>query len=395
MSGSYINGSYYNPYICNYSQTPCSYGEYNPFKEFQQYMSCDTLNYDKYAYNGKPAAEQEASLASQCKTNLAIMGGIKVIPLLRHPGNNIAAISDAWKTYSQYTDALKGLSEAQKGNVFTTLYNYARLQPRVTTNTEYVQRLTNLRAEYLNALRTGKSTRIAKAGAKLTTFTEKGISGHIFNRTPSVDSAMKSAIGSANTTGKAVMDAQKALKGVTGMKRVCGIGKQWFKEGGGWFAVALEALGQLPELIAAYSEGKRGDGLKQTAKSATTVGINVAGWIAGSKIGAIAGTKIGAIIGSFFGPGPGTAIGAAIGGFVGGIIGMAVGNWSASKISKAVVGKSFKEKQAEMKAKEEQLLQQQAAAQQSYQPTQFNPYYVSNPFYNYNTNYQAPYYPYV
>ena len=91
-------------------------------------------------------------------------------------------------------------------------------------------------------------------------------------------------------------------------------------------------------------------GIKQLGKSAIKVVGDTAGFIGGECVGtaigaaagsALAGTKIGAAIGSVF-PGFGTAIGAA----VGCVCGM-LGSFVMGKVTKAITGKSEREKAAE------------------------------------------------
>ena len=353
--------------------------------------------------------QEDPSLTNQCLTNVGLFGGIKGIQYGRHPINTIKGAINAGRTYASNAEALKGLSTVQKGEAFSTLFDAARLEPRMI-NSSFTAKLSELQNNYINALKTGKPVDIARTGAELKTFAAKskggminGIQNVIYNiknpiaappeagvwgkttnwfkstfRPPTVDMTMAPAIESGTAAAKIAEEAKnatEAAKSLNGFQKAVGTGKQWFKQGGGWFAIGIESLMQAPELIAAYSEGEKGDGIKQTVKSATTVAVNTTGWIAGAKLGAIGGTKLGALIGSIF-PGAGTAIGAAIGGFVGSLVGMAVGSWGAGKVSKAVVGKSFTEQRAEKMAKQQQIAQQMLLTQQKN-----NPNYVTNPFY--------------
>ena len=357
------------------------------------------------------ANNEDPSLLDQCVSNVALFGGIKAIPHIRRPIKSAKGIKEAWKIYAENAEAFKTLSDVQKGEAFSTLFNTARLNPRIV-KPELSAKLTELQANYINALKGKNPVEIAKTGAELKAFAARSKNGSIINgvknmyynfknplpvaegtgfwgkatnrvrgtfRGPSVEMSMMRATkdgAAAEKIAKAANEAAEAAKGLKGFQKASAVGKQWFKQGGGWFAVGIEGAMQVPELIAAYSEGEKGDGIKQTVKSAATVGINTAGWIAGAKFGAVGGTKLGAIIGSFFAPGPGTAIGAALGGFLGSLVGMATGSWAAGKTSKALVGKSFTEKQAEKQAKQQQLAQQIYLSQQKN-----NPNYAINPFY--------------
>ena len=410
MSVQSINGLY-NPY--HYGQ---SFGANNVPVSVQKPVEEVNLKQPIIPEEEIPvlpdAPQEDPSLMEQCAFNVGLFGGIKGIQYGRHPINTIKGAINAGKTYAENAEALKGLSAIKQGEVYGNLFTAARLEPRFANNSaEFTRKLTELRNNYINALKAGTEPEIAKAGAELTTFANRskkglingaknmyynfrnplqvaegtGFWGRAANRVkgtfrgPSVDMAMEPALKSGETAAKLATEANAAkttIEGATKFQKVVGTGKQWFKQGGGWICVALETAGQAPELIAAYSEGEKGDGLKQTAKSAVTVATNTAGWIVGAKAGSLCGAKIGGAIGSLF-PGAGTAIGAGIGGFLGGLVGMAVGSWGASKASKAICGKSFTEERAEKMAKQQQAAQQMILSQQK-----FNPNYATNPFYN-------------
>ena len=409
MSNQSINGLY-NPYY--YGQTFRANGVPESVQKPVEEVNLKPPAAPEEEAPVLPDAPQEdPSLMEQCAFNVGLFGGAKAIQYGRHPINNIKGAINAGKTYAENAEALKGLSAVKQGEAYGNLFTAARLEPRFANNSaEFTSKLTELRNNYINALKAGSEPEIAKAGAELTTFAKRskkglingtknmyynfrnplpvaegtGFWGRAANRIkgtfrgPSVDMAMEPAIKSGETAAKLATEtsaATTALEGATKFQKVVGTGKQWFKQGGGWFCVAIETVGQVPELFAAYTEGEKGDGLKQTAKSAVTIGVNTAGWIVGAKVGAIGGAKIGALIGSIF-PGAGTAIGGAIGGFLGGLVGMAVGSWGAGKASKAIVGKSFKEQQAEKLAKQQQVAQQTLLAQQKAYPN-----YATNPFY--------------
>lgn len=391
-----------NPYYCNYNYNPYNYypGSYNynpndPFANFQQYLTTDTLNLNN-GVNTNNNTETEVSLTSHCKSQLEYMGGIAAIPHIRHPFNSSKALKTTWDLFKQNPE-LYSLNPTKQAEAFHNLFTAARLEPRVLKQgkrtveeaANFTNAIKEARSGYIDALKAKDTIGAARESARLTTLTKEGTKGLFKGKAFSeVSQSAAEAGASAVKIAQEAQNVNKAIQSAKGFGKYCAIGKKWFKEGGGWLAVIFETLGQLPELIAAYSQGKRGDGIKQTAKSAVTVATNVTGWIAGTKIGTIAGTKIGAIIGSFFGPGPGTALGAAIGGFIGGLIGMAVGSWGAGKVSKAVVGKSFTEKQAEQLAQQQQSQQQQQQLTmqpqeqpQDNQEEQYIPYSPSNPFY--------------
>lgn len=361
-----MNNIYYEPYRYNYNSG------YYPSSTYSGRQNLESVDQTEQVPAG--STSNESSLASQCASTVAIMGGIKAVPYVMHPVNTYNGLVNTWKLYGENAQALKGLSTAQQAEAFSTLFNSARLQPRVINGAG--ETLNGLRNNYIAALKSGNEVRIAQTGAELNTFAHKGVKGLIFNRKPTIQTAMNAATKSGQEAAQLAAStkaANSAIKAASGWQKVVGTGKQWFKSGGGWFCVALESIGQVPELVAAYSQGKSGDGIKQTVKSAGTVALNTAGWIAGSKVGAIGGAKLGAIIGSIF-PGAGTAIGAAVGGFVGGLIGMAVGCWGANKASKAVFGKSFTEKQAQEQAKQANLQPQYKYNNPFENGTRFYPY---------------------
>lgn len=127
---------------------------------------------------------------------------------------------------------------------------------------------------------------------------------------------------------------------------------------------------EIPEIMAASKYGT-GETVKQIGKSAVTVAGDVVAFSAGTS----AGASIGATIGTAVFPGIGTIIGGAIGGLVGGL--------AASHVTRKVIGGAYemifgkaKHKEAE---KEEALLAQQQAAQQTQeaqavQPASFGSY---------------------
>ncbi len=201
-------------------------------------------------------------------------------------------------------------------------------------------------------------------------------------------SLAKQAGGEAKTSAKAIntilggthnetaiAEAIKGVKGggkfMNGVREVLGTGTV------GKFArripiasTILFGAMEIPEIMAASKYGT-GETIKQVGKSALTVGGDVVAFSAGTS----AGASIGATIGTAVFPGLGTIIGGAIGGLVGGL--------AASHVSRKVIGGAYemifgkaKHKEAE---KEEALLAQQQAAQQTQesqavQPAAFGSY---------------------
>ncbi|MBQ7450020.1 hypothetical protein IJS77_01270, partial [bacterium] len=300
-------------------------------------------------YNDTPSENQGSSLMGSFMGNVGIWGGIKSIPLIMHPINSKNALTETLKIFKD-NPALKNLTSGQQAEAFSKLYSAARLQPRFANEAAQLPAQL-LKNQYINALKAGDTVEMARKGAELSTFANKNVKGLIFNRKPDLEQITNMAKEAGNSAAKVASEAkaaEAALKGASmGQKAWSGFKTLW-KEGGGWFCVALESLGQIPELIAAYKQGEAGDGIKQTVKSAAKVTINTTGWIvgaaagkaAGTAIGVWAATKAGALAGTAFNPGIGSAIGAVVG-FIGGLVGMAAGSWGAEKISKAIVGKSF------------------------------------------------------
>ncbi len=133
-----------------------------------------------------------------------------------------------------------------------------------------------------------------------------------------------------------------------------------FKKSGAGFMLALSGVAEFfSEIVPTFKELGFKKGMKQLGKSAVGVLGDTLGFVGGEFVGtaigsalgaSIAGTKIGAAIGSVF-PGFGTAIGAVVGCACG-----MLGSFVMGKVSKAITGKTEREK-----AKEEQ--EQQLANQ--------------------------------
>lgn len=106
---------------------------------------------------------------------------------------------------------------------------------------------------------------------------------------------------------------------------------------------------EIPAIFKSFSNYGAGEGIKQTGRSAVSIG------------GFAAGTAAGATIGSAV-PVVGTIIGGIVGGMVGGFLG------------KAIFGKSKVEEAEEKKEQHEAVAQAQMAPQQAIQPSAFGTY---------------------
>lgn len=144
----------------------------------------------------------------------------------------------------------------------------------------------------------------------------------------------------------------KTLDHIPGYKklRATGFGQMMGKSGAGWMIAIDGGIKLFTEIVPTFKELGAGAGMKQVAKSATSVVAGAAGWTAGE----IAGSAVGAAIGTAICPGIGTVVGKFVGGFLGGTTGM----YFATKGTKAITGKSEielnKDKQVEQVAQEAQ-----------------------------------------
>ena len=308
----------------------------------------------------------EDSLVGGCLSNVAIFGGIKSIPYVRHPNSTWRALQST-KDLFENTAEFEKLTASQQAEAFSKLFSsrqqntalIKKLKGHNRLSKGYSEAINTARNNYINALKAGDEVAIAQHGAELSRLSKGKAGIWPFGKPDSLKKVQAAATKEGAEAVK-VINETKALKAsvesASWGKKAWAFSKDAFKKNGGWWAVGLEAAFQAPEVIGAFSEGGFGEGVKQTAKSTVTVGVNTVGWIAGMKAGAAGGTalgaKIGALIGSVVAPGAGTAagagIGGAIGGFIGGLVGMATGTWAAGKVSKAIVGKSFSEKKAEL-----------------------------------------------
>ena len=314
--------------------------------------------------------DNSGSLVGNCLGTVGIWGGIKTIPFVLHPTNSMNGLSETFKIFKA-NRGLTRLAPNLQAEAFYNLYTANRLTPQLTRGAKNIAK--SMQTDYIKALKSGNTVQTARKGAELSTFVGKNTKWFKKPTVAQARSMAREAGTEAARIAKAAKAEEAAMKNLSGLQKA-GFGfKKLWKEGGGWFCVILESLGQIPELLAAFTQGKFSDGVTQTVKSAAKVGINTTGWIlgaaAGKAAGIWAGVKLGAFAGPAFAPGVGSMIGA-VAGFVGSLVGMAIGSHFADKISKAVVGKSFTEKQAEKQAMMLQLAQQQ----------KFN----SNPFYRSN-----------
>lgn len=171
-----------------------------------------------------------------------------------------------------------------------------------------------------------------------------------------MDKALEKTTKHANAAFEAKKSIQTVEKVVeNGGKTASKLGKfgKFMKSSGAGFMLVFSGLIEgLTEVYPTFKELGKEKGMKQAGKSAIKVLGDTVGFIGGEAIGTAAGTallstKVGALIGSAV-PGLGTVVGAAVG-FVGGML----GSFVMGKITKAITGKSEREK-----AKEEQENQQ-------------------------------------
>ncbi len=381
------------------------------------------------------ATTGESSLASEVGGTALFMGGIASVPKMLHPFKTIDAFKYAQDTMNTAMNAgvskevassnwIKSFNAHIAGNKF----GLAAADEATKLGKEYTKTL----QLYKDALSKGNLADIAKYETQLKTMKELSQKPFFFKRwvgiknTKTADEVIKAGQEAGNAAAKAATQtatttattgtktvketlaaAKNSLKSIKDVKTAVQVGKSaagstaikaWngtknaLRTGGaGTMAVIEGAIEGFTEVLPAFIEGGRKEGIKQTAKSTVTVGGSVVGWCVGAKAGGTAGAAIGSLIC----PGIGTAIGT----FIGSIVGGATAAWAGRKAAKAITGKSYSEKKAEQQ--QAQQAQAEAQAQQVQQQSlipqplntqpqtqqQVNPftYNYSNPMNNINT----------
>ena len=160
--------------------------------------------------------------------------------------------------------------------------------------------------------------------------TEKAINSRIAITNPAANNSVK--------LGKAGTALNKLTKG-----KFAGVSKFMKSSGGGIMLAFSGIIEGVSEVIPTFQELGAEKGVKQLGKSSVKVIGDTVGFIVGEK----AGVALGSAIGTAICPGIGTAVGAVCG-FIGGML----GSFAAGNITKAITGKSEREK-----AKEQQVNQ--------------------------------------
>ena len=323
-----------------------------PFKQtnVQSQPYVQPQQYNTVPHNVSVPVSQEPSLASQLTSSALIMGPIMGRHVIMHPIQSTLAAKSAGKIYQSLLKkgSLDAMTSSQKVEVFNTLYNAARnkaavlkegLRPAADT-AKLASEFAKSQKGFIDAVKAGDTVAAAQNAAQINTIASKGtkgLFGGVKDAETVIDASTKAGVeasaAAAKTASTTVAATSKLGKAVAWSKDA------FYKQGGPIFLV-IEGLIEAPEVIAAFSEGGTGEGLKQTAKSAVKITGSVGGWCLGAKGGAAAGAAIGTAIC----PGIGTAIGSAIGLIAGGI----TGSWAGNKVAKAITGKSYNEKKEEM-----------------------------------------------
>ncbi len=290
-------------------------------------------SYVKKAATNTKKSTTAAAAAEGGFINEVLSGSLPMVALnysgtvfrtIRHPKNFITAIKQTNNiiTKLQKSGKLASLSQAQAANVYGETFRTIH--------------------KNLNAGKKVKGAKVAK-------------------------NIIKSAKANTVTIKQATTAGSKVLNWT----------KNALKTGGFKGMAIFSSLFELPELYSAFSKGGFGEGVKQTGKSAVKVAADSAGWAIGSVGGGAIGAKIGFAIGTAI-PGVGNLLGVGLGAAVGTIIGGLSGSWIGRKTSKAIVGKSFSEKNTEINNYNNEINFDYSTAYRNdplrgYQP-QLNPY---------------------
>ncbi len=224
--------------------------------------------------------------------------------------NNKAALKNIFKGEGKLSERiLNYISTANNSKkVYSDIKSYAKAESKI-------QKLTKGLDE------AAKASKIENSG-KLTKLIEKS---------KNVKEAIETAGKVAENGGKAAGKLGKFGK--------------FFKSSGAGFMLALSGIIEAAtEVVPTFKELGAKKGIKQAGKSAVKVAGDTFGFIAGEQVGTAVGTAIGTAI---F-PGVGTAIGAAVG-FIGGML----GSFAMGKLTKAVTGKSEREKVQEQQEQQQ------------------------------------------
>ena len=342
------------------------------------------------AYTGGRLANQYQKEQGNEETLLGALGGAGVfmgamqLPKVFAYGNTKRAIKNANSLMKDVYEAegFKKLSATEKNKAYSEIFEIGRQRgisvkalQKAGRTPEEIKEIKTLfetaKSNYQNALKAGDTVKAAQHAAEMKTVIsagkKQGWFSRLFYQAPKLNdiNAVKTAVNNAGAEAAKAAEAVKAVKvakdaGTTA--KAVSWTKDALKSGGAkGFAIFSGVIEGLTEVLPAFLKGRAKEGTKQVAKSAVTVAADVAGWCVGAKFGAAVGAAIGSII-----PGAGTAVGAAIGGVVG-FVGGIVGSHFARKGVKAVIGKSFSEKEAE---KEKQMAQVQTAQAEAYQQAQ-------------------------
>lgn len=383
----------------------------------QTFGSAQSLSPQYAMYTGAKLADayeinqgNEPSLSSELMGSGIIMGGTQILPKLIHPTNTYKSLKNANNAFKELyaVDTFKNLSSSEHQKAFSTLFNTERLSSKILkkglrspVETDKLKTaLKETLEQYKQALKTNNPSQAAIQAAKLEALIKAakkpGFFSSCFKKITGSGKgiqSIESVLNEGKKAEKAAVSAAKAASTATTTATTTAKAGLWFKDalktgGAKGMAVISGAIETFTEILPAFSEST-GTGIKQLGKSAVTVAADATGWCVGAKAGGSAGATIGTAI---F-PGIGTAIGGAIGALVGGII----GSWSARKIAKTIVGKSYSEKTAENQAKKEQQDKKMQLAQQNLNTNQlqaqpnnqltYNPFLaINDPALDYNYN---------
>lgn len=240
------------------------------------------------------------------------------------------------------------LDKMNKESLQKLLHGEGKLSKRIG---EYISSASSSKQVFYDIKAAAKAQfKADKAATKLAKATEKLAKNpnNIFAK-----KAVESATKKAESTAAKAVAAQTVKTTAETTSKVAKLGKfgKFMKSSGAGFMLAISGIMEcFTEVVPTFKELGKEKGMKQAGKSAIRVVGDTAGFIIGEKVGVAAGTaagtavatKIAAAAGTAVCPGVGTAIGAVCG-FVGGIL----GSFVMGKITKAITGKTEREKAKE------------------------------------------------
>ena len=296
----------------------------------------DVAKLAKYV-KGEAIEQAPDTFSSNVKGSISSAALFEGIPLLFFLKNNK-------KLNNIANSAMKTLDSRNATALTNLLKGEGKLSERILnllqTTTDSKRAFVDIKsATKATAKATKTAENLVKAGEK---FTNKP---NLFNKL-----SLKRAAGKAEKAAAKAAGVKITADVAQTTSKLGKFGKLMKSSGAGFMLVFSGIIEGLTEVVPTFKELGIQKGIKQLGKSAIKVVGDTAGFIGGECIGtalgtaagaALAGTKLGATIGSVF-PGFGTAIGAA----VGCVCGM-LGSFVMGKVTKAITGKSEREKAAE------------------------------------------------